>query len=77
MYSSSLLGIYLSLFIIISMVVYAGVDNTLRVFTYLELQIKFLPIRIRIFFFKRKLKRMLAKDIEDQSKLIKEIKNGR
>lgn len=59
------------------MVAYAGVDNTLRVFTYLELQIKFLPIRIRLFFFERKLKRMLAKDVEDHSKLIKEIKNGR
>ncbi len=74
-YTSSLLGLYVLILVIVLMVAYGGVEGTLRVFAYLDLQFRFAIVRIRMFFIERKLRRRLLKDTEDYTKLIKEIKD--
>jgi len=65
-----MIGLYLTVAIIILMVAYAGVENTLRLFEYINLQIRFLPLRIRMEFMRRKLKRQLDIDKEELFKRI-------
>lgn len=72
-YISSLLGVYFFLVIILLMIAYGGVEGTLRVFAYLDLQFRFAIVKIRMFFLERKLRKRLLKDTEDYTKLIKEI----
>ena len=74
-YTSSLLGLYVLILVILLMIAYGGVEGTLRVFAYLDLQFRFAIVRIRMFFIERKLRRRLLKDTEDYTKLIKEIKD--
>ena len=74
-YTSSLLGVYILLIIILLMIAYDGVEGTLRVFVYFDLQFKYAIVRIRMFFVERKLKKRLLKDTEYYTKLIKEIKD--
>jgi hypothetical protein len=50
---------YTSVAIVMLMIAYAGVEGTLRVFTYWDLKIRFLIIRIRMYFMGRKLRRQL------------------
>lgn len=65
-----MIGLYLTVAIIILMVAYAGVENTLRLFEYINLQIRFLPLRIRMELMRRKLKRQLDIDKEELFKRI-------
>jgi len=57
---SSLISLYLCMFILIGMIWYAGIEGTMRVFVYLELQIKYLWIRIQMYFMKRRLEKQLG-----------------
>mgnify|MGYP001166753836 FL=1 len=74
-YTSSLIGLYVAILVVLLMIAYGGVEGTLRVFAYLDLQFRFAIVRIRMFFIERKLRRRLLKDTEDYTKLIKEIKD--
>ena len=74
-YISSLLGVYFLLLIILLMIAYGGVESTLRVFAYLDLQFRYAIVRLRMFFIERKLRKRLLKDTEDYAKLIKEIQD--
>jgi|TARA_B100000035_G_scaffold280645_1_gene261058 hypothetical protein len=74
-YTSSLLGVYILLLIILLMIAYSGVEGTLRVFAYLDLQFRYAIVRLRMFFIERKLRKRLLKDTEDYAKLIKEIQD--
>jgi len=56
----SLISLYLCILILIGMIAYAGIEGTMRVFVYLELQLKYLGIRIQMYFMKRKLERQLG-----------------
>lgn len=76
-YTFSLLGVYIVLLIVLLMIAYSGVEGTLRVFAYLDLQFRYAIVRIRMFFLEKKLRRRLLKDTEDYTKLIKEIQDGR
>ena len=57
---TSLISLYLTMFIVIAMIWYAGIEGTMRVFVYLELQIKYLWVRIQMYFMKRKLQKQLG-----------------
>ena len=57
---TSLIGLYLTILIIAGMIWYAGVEGTLRVFVYIELTIKYLVVKIQMYFMKRKLERQLG-----------------
>ena len=74
-YTSSLLGVYIFLIVILLMIAYDGVEGTLRVFAYLDLQFRYAIIKVRMFLIERKLRKRLFKDAEYYTKLIKEIKD--
>jgi hypothetical protein len=44
------------------MIAYAGIEGTLRVFAWMDLQIRYFPLRIRLELMKRKLKFQLDQD---------------
>lgn len=56
------------------MVAYAGVEETLRVFGYLDLQLRFAVIRLRMKWMGWNLKRRLDKDTAEFTKFIQEYK---
>ena len=56
----SLISLYLCILILIGMIAYAGIEGTMRVFVYLELQIKYLWIKIQLYFMKRRLQKQLG-----------------
>lgn len=57
----NLTGVYFTIFILVGMVAYAGVDETLKVFYYLGLQIRYKWIMIMMAFMRFKLRRQLDK----------------
>jgi hypothetical protein len=56
------------------MVAYAGVEETMRLFAYVDLMIRWQWIQFRMFMMRRKLEQQLIKDLPDYNKLIKELK---
>lgn len=56
---------YVLMAILLLMIAYAGFEGTLRVFVYLELQIKYAYIRIQMWQMKRKLKAQLSVQTEE------------
>jgi hypothetical protein len=57
----NLIGLYLVLFIIVGMIAYAGIEGTMDVFVYLNLQLRLVYINFRKEIMKFKLKRGLDK----------------
>ena len=68
-----MMGLYLVVAIVLLCIAYAGVEETMRLFAYLDLQLRFAWIRFRMVLMRRKLKRQLDKDFAHYNKLIKEI----
>jgi len=63
--------------IVIGMVLYAGSEGTIRVFAYLDLELRFTWVKFRLWMMRRKLKQQLLKDLPEFNKLMKENKDGR
>jgi len=59
-----MISLYLTVAIVALMIAYAGIEGTLRVFAWLDLQIRYFPLRIRLELMKRKLKSQLDQDRE-------------
>lgn len=59
-----MISFYLTVCIFILLVAYAGMENVMRLFYYLDLQVRYLPLRIRMEFMKRKLRKQLDRDRE-------------
>ena len=70
-----MLGIYVIITLIVFMVAYAGVEETMRLFAYADLVIRYQWVRFRMFMMRRKLEQQLIKDLPDYNKLIKELKD--
>ena len=70
-----MLGIYVIITLIVLMVAYAGMEETMRLFAYADLVIRYQWIKFRMFMMRRKLEQQLIKDLPDYNKLIKELKN--
>jgi hypothetical protein len=70
-----MLGIYVIITLIILMVAYAGIEETMRLFAYVDLVIRYQWIKFRMFMMRRKLEQQLIKDLPDYNKLIKELKD--
>ncbi|AIX26820.1 hypothetical protein ABY41_gp099 [Synechococcus phage ACG-2014i] len=70
-----MLGIYVIGTVIILMVAYAGMEETMRLFSYVDLMIRWQWIQFRMFMMKRRLEQQLIKDLPDYNKLIKELKD--
>ena len=68
-----MIGLYLVVAIVLLLIAYAGVEETMRLFAYADLQLRYAWIRFRMMLMRRKLKRQLDKDFAHYNKLIKEI----
>jgi len=72
--NSILLEFYLLSAILLLMIAYAGVEGTMRVFTYIELQLRYQYIMFITWKMKRKLKRQL--DL-DSKHILTNLKNAK
>ena len=70
-----MLGIYVIITLIVLMVAYAGVEETMRLFAYADLVIRYQWIKFKMFLIRRKLEQQLIKDLPYFNKLAKELKN--
>ena len=70
-----MLGIYVIITLIVLMVAYAGVEETMRLFAYADLVIRYKWVRFRMFMMRRKLEQQLIKDLPNFNKLAKELKD--
>ena len=70
-----MLGIYVIITLIVLMVAYAGVEETMRLFAYVDLMIRWQWVQFRMFMMRRKLEQQLIKDLPNFNKLAKELKN--
>ena len=67
-----MLGLYLVVAIVLLLIAYAGVDETMRLFAYVDLQLRYAWVRFRMMLMRRKLKQQLIKDLPEFNKFIKE-----
>ena len=70
-----MLGLYLVVAIVLLLIAYAGVDETMRLFAYVDLQLRFAWIRLRMMLMRRKLKRQLEKSFAEYSNLKENTNN--
>ena len=68
-----MISVYLTIVIVSLMIAYAGFEGTMRVFAYLDLQMKFIPIKIKMNYMKWNLKRQLDKD---RNYILKELEKN-
>lgn len=68
-----MLGLYLVVAIVLLLVAYAGVDETIRLFAYVDLQLRYAWVRFKMMLLRRKLKQQLIKDLPEYNQLIKEM----
>ncbi len=67
-----MLGLYLVVAVVLLCIAYAGPEETMRLFAYLDLQLRYAFVRFRMMLLRRKLKQQLIKDLPEFNKLIKE-----
>tara|TARA_B100000035_G_C20940098_1_gene527100 strand:+ start:83 stop:334 length:252 start_codon:yes stop_codon:yes gene_type:complete len=63
---------YLLMLTIVALVAYAGYDATLRLISFLDLQMRYAIVRVRMKWMERKLRARLLKDTADYQNLLKE-----
>lgn len=56
-----MIGFYLTVSIVILLVAYAGVEETMRLFRYIDLQFRYAIIKVRMELMRRKLKKELLR----------------
>lgn len=66
------MGLWITVTIIALLIAYAGVEETMRLFAYADLQLRYAWVRFRMMLMRRKLKQQLLKDLPEYNKLIKE-----
>ena len=71
-----MLGLYVVIAIVILCIAYAGVEETMRLFAYLDLQLRYSWVRFRMYLMRRKLEQQLIKDLPEYNKVIKELKKN-
>ena len=69
-----MLGLYVVVAIVVLCIAYAGVEETMRLFAYLDLQLRYTWVRFRMYLMRRKLEQQLIKDLSEYNKVIKERK---
>jgi len=68
---------YLCALIICILIAYAGIDETMRLFVYLDLQLRFAYVRIRMYFMKKSLEKQLSQYKKGEWKsFIQEVKQN-
>jgi len=69
-------GFYFLMLTFVALVAFAGYDETMKLFVYLDLQIRYAFIKAQMKWMGWKLKRQLIKDTTDFEKFLKEYKDG-
>lgn len=69
-----MLGVYLIITVVILLVAYAGPEETMRLFAYMDLQLRYAWVRFRMHLMRRKLEQQLIKDLPEYNKKIKEFR---
>lgn len=72
---TTLLGFYVTLLIIICLFAYGGYESTMRLFYYLDLQLRFFILRVRMYFMARRLKKQLNLPSLPELKELKQKEN--
>lgn len=65
-------GTWVTVLIVVLLVAYAGVEETMRLFAYLDLHLRYSWIKFKMMLMRRKLKQQLLKDLPEYNKFIKE-----
>lgn len=73
----SLTGVYFTIFILVGMVAYAGAEETLKVFYYIGLQIRYRWIMVMMAFMRFKLRRQLDKMERQYKKDLEKLNDDR
>jgi hypothetical protein len=68
-------GIYFIIVFVTILVAYAGVDETMNLFAYADLQVRYAFIRVQMKWMGWKLKRQLVRDTTDFRKFLEEYNN--
>jgi len=55
-----MIGFYLVLIVFVFLLAYAGVDNTMRLFAYLDLELRYRWTRVRMYPLRRKLEKSIG-----------------
>ena len=71
-----MLGLYVVITVVILCIAYAGVEDTMRLFAYLDLQLRYAWVRFKMYLMRRKLEQQLIKDLPEYNKVIKELKKN-
>jgi len=69
-------GFYLLMLTFVALVAFAGYDETMKLFVYLDLQIRYAFVKAQMKWMGWKLKRQLIKDTTDFEKFLKEYKDA-
>ena len=72
-----MVGFYLLVLILLCMIWYAGYEGTMRVFAYVDLQIRYLGIKFQMWQMKRKLEKQLDLPPSNFSTIFEEIRNDK
>ena len=73
-----MLGLYVVITVVVLCIAYAGVEETVRLFAYLDLQLRYAWVRFKMYLMRRKLQQQLLKDLPEYNQKIKELtKNDR
>ena len=73
-----MLGLYVVITVVVLCIAYAGVEETMRLFAYLDLQLRYAWVRFKMYLMRRKLQQQLLKDLPEYNQKIKELtKNDR
>jgi hypothetical protein len=67
-----MLGFYVIIAVVLLCIAYAGPEETMQLFAYLDLQLRYAFVRFRMLLLRRKLKQQLLKDLPEFNKFIKE-----
>jgi len=68
-------GAYFIVVFVLILVAYAGYEETMRLFAYADLQVRYAFVRVQMKWMGWRLKRQLIRDTADFEKFLKEYKN--
>jgi len=69
-----MIALYICVLIIVLMIAYAGIEETIRVFGYLDLQLRFAFVRFRMYLMRKKLEKELMIFRDGQWKSFNEVR---
>jgi len=70
-------GAYFVVVFFLILVAYAGYEDTMRLFAYADLQVRYAVVKVQMKWMGWRLKRQLIKDTTDFEKFLEEFKNER